>query len=266
MPRTRVHTRAGRVDGRRSHARSARRAGGTPTIAAFRSLGSTPSPAPGPAWRRGAVAHQGPARLPATCWTRQHLLPSRIRDNIPEFSLSQWAPVRCPGINTEFDQGKESTVTSVSSAISTPRLVRAPRGTDLSCKGWQQEAALRMLMNNLDPEVAERPEDLVVYGGTGRAARGLGGVRRDRGGRCAGWPADETHAGAVRQAGRRVRRHEWAPRVLIAKLAAVDWVGTTLPRYCPSCCAARHRSTSSPIRPRRTIRWRTCPSASTSTT
>lgn len=51
------------------------------------------------------------------------------------------------------------------------RVVRAPRGTELSCKGWQQEAALRMLMNNLDPEVAERPEDLVVYGGSGRAAR-----------------------------------------------------------------------------------------------
>ena len=49
--------------------------------------------------------------------------------------------------------------------------IRAPRGTALRCKGWQQEAALRMLMNNLDPEVAERPEDLVVYGGNGRAAR-----------------------------------------------------------------------------------------------
>src|SRR6202162_298100 len=49
--------------------------------------------------------------------------------------------------------------------------VRAPRGTAISCKGWQQEAALRMLMNNLDPEVAEKPEDLIVYGGTGRAAR-----------------------------------------------------------------------------------------------
>ena len=60
-------------------------------------------------------------------------------------------------------------MTSVTSH--TPRLVRAPRGTELSCKGWQQEAALRMLMNNLDPEVAEHPEDLVVYGGTGRAAR-----------------------------------------------------------------------------------------------
>ena len=49
--------------------------------------------------------------------------------------------------------------------------IRAPRGTELSCKGWPQEAALRMLMNNLDPEVAERPEELVVYGGTGKAAR-----------------------------------------------------------------------------------------------
>src|SRR3954464_7800313 len=49
--------------------------------------------------------------------------------------------------------------------------IRAPRGAALTCKGWPQEAALRMLMNNLDPEVAERPEDLVVYGGSGRAAR-----------------------------------------------------------------------------------------------
>jgi urocanate hydratase len=50
-------------------------------------------------------------------------------------------------------------------------VIRAPRGTELSCRGWTQEAALRMLMNNLDPDVAERPEDLVVYGGTGKAAR-----------------------------------------------------------------------------------------------
>ena len=49
--------------------------------------------------------------------------------------------------------------------------IRAPHGTELSCKGWPQEAALRMLMNNLDPDVAERPQDLVVYGGTGKAAR-----------------------------------------------------------------------------------------------
>src|SRR6187549_3693290 len=51
------------------------------------------------------------------------------------------------------------------------RDIRAPRGSQISCKGWQQEAALRMIMNNLDAEVAERPEDLVVYGGTGKAAR-----------------------------------------------------------------------------------------------
>src|SRR5512133_878922 len=63
--------------------------------------------------------------------------------------------------------GKEAV--SVTSSHRGP--VRAPRGTRISCKGWQQEAALRMLMNNLDPEVAERPEDLVVYGGTGKAAR-----------------------------------------------------------------------------------------------
>src|SRR5438477_9026266 len=52
-----------------------------------------------------------------------------------------------------------------------PRTVCAPRGTTLSCKGWQQEAALRMLMNNLNPDVAENPDELVVYGGIGKAAR-----------------------------------------------------------------------------------------------
>ena len=51
------------------------------------------------------------------------------------------------------------------------RLIRAPRGSQISCKGWGQEAALRMLMNNLDPEVAENPDQLIVYGGTGKAAR-----------------------------------------------------------------------------------------------
>ena len=59
-----------------------------------------------------------------------------------------------------------------------PRPVRAPRGSELSCKGWQQEAALRMLMNNLDPDVAERPDELVVYGGTGKAARDWESYRR----------------------------------------------------------------------------------------
>jgi urocanate hydratase len=92
--------------------------------------------------------------------------------------------------------------------------VRAPRGTKLSCKGWQQEAALRMLMNNLDPEVAERPQDLVVYGGRGKAARNwdcfhaiVGALRALEG--------DET---LLVQSGKAVgvlRTHDEAPRVLL---------------------------------------------------
>jgi urocanate hydratase len=97
----------------------------------------------------------------------------------------------------------------------TARPVRAPRGPTISCRGWQQEAALRMLMNNLDPEVAERPDDLVVYGGTGKAARS--------------WPAFDAIVRSLRsladdesllvQSGKPVgifRTHELAPRVLIA--------------------------------------------------
>ena len=96
-----------------------------------------------------------------------------------------------------------------------PRPVRAPRGAELSCRGWAQEAALRMLMNNLDPEVAENPDELVVYGGTGRAARSWDAfdaiVRELR--RLAD---DET---LLVQSGKPVgvlRTHAWAPRVLIA--------------------------------------------------
>src|SRR4051812_24696634 len=101
--------------------------------------------------------------------------------------------------------------------------VRAPRGTTRTAKGWPQEAAKRMLLNNLDPDVAERPDDLVVYGGTGRAARD--------------WPSlhaivreldvladDET---LLVQSGKPVgvfRTHEWAPRVLLANSNLVgDW-------------------------------------------
>jgi urocanate hydratase len=103
------------------------------------------------------------------------------------------------------------------------RTVRAPRGSEISCKGWQQEAALRMLMNNLDPEVAEHPEKLVVYGGTGKAARSWEAfdaiVHTLR-----GLENDET---MLVQSGKPVgvfRTHEWAPRVLIANSNLVgDW-------------------------------------------
>ncbi|HYK94662.1 MAG TPA: urocanate hydratase [Candidatus Dormibacteraeota bacterium] len=95
------------------------------------------------------------------------------------------------------------------------RPVRAPRGSELSCRGWQQEAALRMLMNNLDPEVAENPDALVVYGGTGRAARSWAAfdaiVRELR-----TLADDET---LLVQSGKPVgvlRTNAWAPRVLIA--------------------------------------------------
>jgi urocanate hydratase len=101
--------------------------------------------------------------------------------------------------------------------------VRAPRGTEISCRGWPQEAALRMLHNNLDPDVAERPDDLVVYGGTGRAARS--------------WEAFDAIVRTLRtlgddetllvQSGKPVgviATHEWAPRVLLANSNLVpEW-------------------------------------------
>jgi urocanate hydratase len=103
------------------------------------------------------------------------------------------------------------------------RTIRAPRGSDLACAGWPQEAAMRMLMNNLDPDVAERPQDLVVYGGTGRAARSWEAfdaiVRTLKTLR-----ADET---LLVQSGKPVgvfQTHEWAPRVLIANSNLVpEW-------------------------------------------
>src|SRR5690349_897435 len=100
------------------------------------------------------------------------------------------------------------------------RIIRAPRGTTLSCKGWPQEAALRMLMNNLDPEVAERPDDLIVYGGAGKAARN--------------WEAYDAIVRALRslehdetlvvQSGKPVgifQTHRGAPRVLIVNAMLV---------------------------------------------
>jgi urocanate hydratase len=105
----------------------------------------------------------------------------------------------------------------------TPRTITAPRGSDLTCRSWPQEAAYRMLQNNLDPEVAERPDDLVVYGGTGRAARSweaLDSMLRT----LTTLADDET---MLVQSGKPVgvmRTHEWAPRVLIANSNLVpEW-------------------------------------------
>ena len=106
-------------------------------------------------------------------------------------------------------------MTTTRDALPGARPVRAPRGSELSCRGWQQEAVLRMLMNNLDPDVAENPDALVVYGGTGRAARSWAAfdaiVRELR-----ALADDET---LLVQSGKPVgvfRTHPWAPRVLIA--------------------------------------------------
>src|SRR3989475_7571657 len=103
----------------------------------------------------------------------------------------------------------------MTTTVSEARTIRAPRGTRISCRGWQQEAALRMLMNNLDPEVAERPDQLIVYGGTGKAARNwecfdaiVATLKRLKN--------DET---LLVQSGKPAgvfRTHENAPRVLIA--------------------------------------------------
>jgi urocanate hydratase len=115
------------------------------------------------------------------------------------------------------------TATPAGRAASGPRPVRAPRGTALTCRGWPQEAAMRMLMNNLDPEVAEHPDQLIVYGGSGRAARS--------------WAAYDAIVSSLQslagdetllvQSGKPVgvmRTHEWAPRVLIANsLLVPQW-------------------------------------------
>src|SRR5436853_6741635 len=118
-----------------------------------------------------------------------------------------------------------SPTTTAPASTARPRTVRAPRGAEISCRGWQQEAALRMLMNNLDPEVAERPEELVVYGGSGKAARN--------------WECFEAIVATLErlgdeetllvQSGKPVavfRTHAEAPRVLIAHSLLVPHLAT----------------------------------------
>src|SRR2546425_7436953 len=129
----------------------------------------------------------------------------------PRCALGSRSTVRCAGSLRTSDNGLVSLAT---------RVVRAPRGSTLQCRGWPQEAAFRMIQNNLDPDVAERPEDLIVYGGTGRAARSWAAFDRiletlNR------LKNDET---LLVQSGKPVgvfRTHEWAPRVLIANALIV---------------------------------------------
>ncbi len=115
-------------------------------------------------------------------------------------------------------------MTTISPSIDTTRTIKAPRGTTLTCKGWQQEAAMRMIMNNLDPEVAENPAELIVYGGSGKAARS--------------WPDFDRIVAALKeldndetllvQSGRAVgilKTHTDAPRVLIANAMLVPHWG-----------------------------------------
>jgi urocanate hydratase len=133
--------------------------------------------------------------------------------NGPSPSVSQPAPGLALGVRRCNFSGTFMTTTTHTG-------IRAPRGTVLSCKAWPQEAALRMLMNNLDPDVGERPQDLIVYGGTGKAARNwacydaiVSSLRR--------LENDET---LLVQSGKPVgvfRTHPWAPRVLISNAMLV---------------------------------------------
>ena len=169
--------------------------------------------------RPAAAAQPVRVRLPGVpaCVRRVRVGPAgrRPRLRTPLAGLSRPAGPSGPLVRTPWARQ--------SGYMSSPRIVRAPRGLELNTLGWPQEGALRMLMNNLDPEVAEHPETLVVYGGSGRAARS--------------WEAFDAIVATLKtladdetllvQSGKPVgvfRTHEWAPRVLIANSNLVgDW-------------------------------------------
>jgi len=151
-------------------------------------------------WTQGALTPDRPSVLPSF---RPSVFPSFRLSVLPSFRLSVLPSFRL------------SVVIHPMPTTTAARVIRAPTGTTLSCKGWHQEAAMRMLMNNLDPAVAERPEDLVVYGGGGRAARDWPSYERI----IATLQRLENDATLLVQSGKPVgvfRTHEEAPRVLIA--------------------------------------------------
>src|SRR5450755_4456225 len=153
----------------------------------------------------------------------EHSMPNHAAPRIRLLPVQM--PRRCDSIAAEPFMTPLTSQPPVLSAL-TKGPFRAPRGTALSCKGWQQEAAMRMLMNNLDPEVAEKPEDLIVYGGRGKAARNW---------KCyhaivASLKSLENDETLLIQSGKPVgvfRTHDYAPRVLIANSNLVghwsDW-------------------------------------------
>ena len=169
-------------------------------------------------------SNQPPARPRcALCYEPTSTAPGRTGISRPRSTPSSSWSAPAPSSRRPKPPSDRCNEASEEAMTAGPRTVTAPRGTTLHAKGWPQEAALRMLQNNLDPEVAEHPEDLVVYGGTGRAARD--------------WPSFEALVRTLTtlgndetmlvQSGRPVgvmRTHEWAPRVLIANSNLVgDW-------------------------------------------
>src|SRR5690606_30339913 len=170
-----------------------------------------------------------PSRRPARTATSRPRSPPRPRWS----GTARWSPPprpsparsRSPGPLRQSHSASPTPTSRRSPQMSGPRPVRAPRGTELTAKGWPQEAALRMLQNNLDPEVAEHPDELIVYGGSGKAARSwdaFDAIVRS----LTDLEGDET---LLVQSGKPVgvfRTHEWAPRVLIANSNLVPEWGT----------------------------------------
>src|SRR5574339_72693 len=165
--------------------------------------------------RQGLQSRSGLFREPQRWRSRRSLSEARNRQQ----GLKGSHPcISVPARRSE--SGGESSVVPILSAPyamkhTEHRVIHAPRGTTLSCKGWIQEAALRMIHNNLDPDVAERPDDLIVYGGTGKAARSWEAFDRI----VAALRALENDETLLVQSGKPAgifRTHAHAPRVLIA--------------------------------------------------
>src|SRR5262249_50558767 len=178
--------------------------------------GADPRPRPHRARDRAAVRRAGPRPAPAADHDPAARGPARLHprgaagdDEGPPAARGHHGGAQADRRRSAARRGARRGSRAMS------EVVRAPHGTTLRCKGWPQEAALRMLMNNLDPEVAERPADLVVYGGTGKAARNwecFDAIVRE----LERLGSDETPLVQSGRGGGVLRTQEDAPRVLIA--------------------------------------------------